>query len=237
MQAFPSRDFGCDRPLGPPASYQYTVTGSVALAAPAGRVLIRRPNSFAIRQVAVPIALNPGATSTEVRCARGGVIGADGAISGPSDQGFVDSTNGVVPLRLDRPGRWVVVARAKGFASTGDYFTPWSAPVTIRAVAPFDLDRVTFPDARGPHYQLRGEIEERTARGRVAVSIAPGRRGPFRSLGSARIRSNGTFVTRFTQRRARAGSYRIRYRFRGSATTAGGAVTQRVTITRRVFFG
>ena len=49
------------------------------------------------------------------------------------------------------PGDYVVVARAQ----SGDYYTAWSAPVTLKLIAPFDFMTRTFPDSRGPRYQVR----------------------------------------------------------------------------------
>ena len=234
VQSFLPNDHNCTAVAGAQI-VRYSVSASVALSPPAGRIRIRRPGSFSTRVVNVPIALNPGALAYEVRYARGGAIGPDGAIAGASSEGFVDRAKSVVPLRLTRPGRWVIVARAKGYSTSGQFFTPWSAPAVIRAVAPFDLDRVSFPDSRGPSYQLRGQIKERSARGSVSISIAPGRKGKFRSLGRAKIRRNGVFVKRFTVRQP--GAYRVRYRFAGSATTAKGQVVKRIRISRQVFFG
>lgn len=235
VQAFPADDVNCSTPVGPPVTTQFTINATVALAAPAGRLLVRGPNSLAIRAIPVAIDLNPGALTTEVRYARGGAIGPAGAITGPSEQGFADASTGTVTLRLREPGRYVIVARQKGRGGSGERFTPWSPAAVIAAVAPFDLRRVAFPDARGPRYTLRGEIREPTARGSVAVSLARGAGGRFRPLGRAKIRANGSFVKHFTERRF--GTYRLRYLFTGSATTAGGVIIQRISITRRVFFG
>lgn len=235
VQAFGSRDFSCARPLGPPVTAQYTVNAAITLGGPRGRVLIRRPNSFSTREVRVAVDQNPGALTTELRYARGGAIGPDGGISGPSQQGFVDRTTGTATLRLTRPGTYVVVARAQGFAGSGTFYSPWSAPIVIRAVAPFDLERVSFPDSRGPNYRLRGDIREASARGRVRVSIASGSRGRYRALGAARIGRGGVFTLGFTERTP--GVYRLRYAYAGSATVAGGTVVPKVRITRRFSFG
>jgi hypothetical protein len=235
VQAFGPRDFRCASPLGPPVTVQYTVSAGVALSGPRGRVLIRERNSFSTREIPITVALNPGASTTEVRVARGGVIGPDGGISGPSDELFVDRTTGIAALRLRAPGTYVVVARARGFSGSGTFYTPWSAPIVVKGVAPFDLDSVSFPDNRGPRYQLRGEVREETTRGRVRISIAPGSRGRFRPLATARVGGKGVFTARFTVRSP--GTYRVRYRYAGSATTAPGEVVQRVRITRTTFFG
>jgi hypothetical protein len=221
---------GCTTPAGAPTEFPYTIAAGVALGQPQSWVLSRQPNSISTNTHALPFNQNPGASLYEVRYARGGVIGPDGAISGPSGEGFVDRTTGTVPMRFDAPGTWVVVARAK----TDDFFTPWSAPVTVQVKAPFDLQTVTFPDSRGPTYKLRGIVREKAAAGRrVTVAIARGRKGgKFRRLGRAKIRRNGTFAMRFRVRRT--GRYRLRYTFRGSALMSGGAIVQSVQIRRRL---
>jgi hypothetical protein len=223
-------DTACARLTGT-AQYPYTVAAGVAIGQPQNWLLSREPNGLSPIQHEFQFALNPGATIYEVRYARGGAIGPDGAISGPSQEGFVDRTTSRVPLRFDAPGDWVVVARAKA----GDYFTPWSAPVRVRVKSPFDLQTITFPDRRGPRYSLRGVVRERAAAGRrVTVAIARGRKGGrFKRLGRAKVRRNGTFALRFTVRRT--GRYRLRYTFRGTGLVAKGTVIQRgIRIRRRL---
>ena len=210
----------------------YTVNAGTAVATPPGRALTRDPNSFLTKTYQLGVALNPGALTYEVRYARGGVVGPDGAISGPSSETFVDRNTGLADFRFDKPGRWLIVARAQ----KGSFFTPWSGAVNVNAVAPFDLERVSFPDARGPSYKLRGQVRERLARGRVTISIARGKKkGKFRRIGKAKINSQGRFTKRFTVRRT--GIYRLRYTYKGSSLVAGGRVTAQVRIRRRVFFG
>jgi hypothetical protein len=212
-------------------SYQVVIGAGVALAQPAGKLLTRRPNEVGAIEHQLPITLNPGALTDEIRYARGGVLGADGAISGPSQQAFVDPATGAVKLRLDAPGDYVVVARAQAFSQA---FTPWSAPVRFRAVAPFDF--VSAPscvDCRGPRYKLRGQLREKSARGKVTVKIARGKKGgKFRSVGKARVR-RGVFKKKLTINSP--GVYRARYIYKGSATIAPGKVTTQFRITRRFF--
>jgi hypothetical protein len=212
--------------------FQYTINAGTAVTGPPGKLLTRPANSFATNTHTLPVALNPGALTYEVRYALGGVVGPDGAISGPSAETYVDRTTGTAPFRFDKPGRYLIVARVKG----GDYYTPWSAPVTVTAVAPFDIQSVAFPDARGPSYKLRGQVRELAARGRVIVSAARGRKGgKYRRLGRARINSNGRFTLRFRLRRT--GIYRLRYTYKGSDLVNPGRVTEMVRVRRRVFFG
>ena len=110
--------------------FRYTINAGVGVAAPPGRALTRAPNGFITNTYRLGVALNPGASTYEVRYALGGVQGPDGAISGPSATTFVDRTTGLADFRFNKPGRWLIVARAQ----KGAYFTPWSAPVNVTAV-------------------------------------------------------------------------------------------------------
>ena len=214
------------------ATFRFTINAGVGIATPPGRALTRAPNGFITNTYKLGVALNPGASSYEVRYALGGVQGPDGAISGPSAETFVDRTTGLADFRFSKPGRWLIVARAK----SGDFYTPWSAPVNVTAVAPFDLERTSFPDARGPSYKVRGQVRERAARGKVTVYIARGKKkGKFRKIGKAKINSKGRFTKRFTVHKT--GVYRMRYTYKGSSLVAGGKVTEQIRIRRRVFFG
>jgi hypothetical protein len=235
VQTYGSSDFNCQTPVGAPTTAAFSIGAGTAVTAPAGRVLIREANSFSRTPVVLPVALNPGALSHEVRFAANGVVGPDGAISGPSDSTSVDRTTGTAQLSLSDPGRYVVVARAQGFSSsTGQFFTPWSPPVVVNAVAPFDIASSRTLDSRGPSYRISVKLREESARGRVFLSYRRGSRGRFRSLGSARLSSKGSFRKRFTIRRT--GTYQMRFRFRGSTTVAAGTVVQRFRVSRRVVF-
>ena len=211
---------------------QYVVNGSSGVTPPPTRVLTRRPNSFVTNTYNLGIALNPGAISYEIRYARNGAIGPDGGISGASTPAFVDTSSGLAPFRFDKPGRYVAVARA----GRGGFFSPWSGAAVINAVAPFDLERVTFPDSRGPTYKLRGTVRERSARGsRVTIFIArKWKGGKYRRLGRAKVNSKGRFTKRFRQ--SGYGKHRLRYTFKGNKLVARGRVTQKVTIRKRFFF-
>ena len=236
VMSYAANDFGCTTPVGL-SQVPFTINAGVSLGAPRGRQLIRSAGSFSRRDINVPIALNPGALSHEIRYKRNGRIGPDGGIMGASQEAFADAARSLVPLRLDKPGRWVVVARAKGYSgsnSTGQFFTAWSAPIVIRAIAPFDILTASFPDSRGPSYSARVRLREPSARGVVQVSIAPGRRGgTFRELGPARLGKDGVFLKRFTV--AAPGVYRLRFTRKATATMAGGVITRPITISRRFF--
>ena len=216
-------------------NYQFSINASVALTAPAGPVLTRQPNSFVTNTLQIPVALNPGALGHELRVARGGVLAPDGSISGPSDEVFADTTTGTAAVRLQEPGTYLMVGRAKGYTgAVGQFFSPWSAPITIRALAPFDFSSApTCTDCRGPRYKLRGQLREKSAGGKVTIKLARGNKGgKFRSIGTAKIR-NGKFTKKFTLNKP--GTYRAKYVYKGSATIAPGTVTTKFRITRRFF--
>jgi hypothetical protein len=218
-----------------PATYAFSVNASTALTPPTGAFLTRQPNSFSTIGYQVPIALNPGALTHEVRMAAGGVIAPDGSISGASTELFADRATGLISTSFREPGTYVMVARAKGYSGgAGQFFSPWSAPITLRVFAPFDFAGSTsFPDSRGPRYKLRATLREKAATGKVKISMARGGKGKFRSIGKARIR-RGVIKKSFTQHRT--GKYRLRFRYKGNKSVAPGTITQKIRITRRVFF-
>jgi hypothetical protein len=208
--------------------YQFTIGASVAVGQPAGPALTRQPNSFVTNTQALDFNPNPGASSYEIRYAKGGVIAPDGSISGVSQTAYVDSTTGKVQISAREPGDYVVVARARG----GDYYTPWSPPITLKLMAPFDFSDVRAVDSIGPSYKLRGTLRETSAAGgRVTVAIAKGKKGKrFRTLGKPKINSKGVWQLRFKVRKH--GYYRVRYSFKGSATVVRGAIYETVRIRR-----
>ena len=213
------------------ATYQYNVGAGTAITPPSGNVLTRKPNSYSTRTYQVPVAINPGALSTRLDYALGASVGPDGAIAGPSTEVFVDRTTGLAQVSFKSPGTYTLVAHALGYSGA---FTPWSAPVSVRAFAPFDFVATpSFPDDRGDSYKLRGIVREKAARGsKVRISLARGNKGGrFHSIGKAKIRRGGKITKRFTIRNP--GKYRLKYRFKGNAKVLPGTYVQKFTITRR----
>ncbi len=209
---------------------QWTVAASVALVAPAGPLFTRAQSSFSTIAQQLDFVQNPGAGSYEIKFAKGGVVLPDGSISSPAlKDGFLNRATGKVEIiGASEPGDYVMVARAK----SGDYYTAWSAPVTMKLIAPFDFSTRSFPDQRGPRYSVRGTVREPSAAGsRVTVAAAKGKKGKrFRTLGKAKINSKGVFKLKFTIRKR--GTYRLRYSFRGNATVARGTIYEVVRIRR-----
>ncbi len=233
LTQYANGDGNCSKaPTGPAQTFSYTVAAAVTLTGPAGRVLIRTADTFTALPVLLPITLSPGALSYEVQYAKGAVLGPDGAITGPSQSGSVDTTTGSVSLRLTEPGTYTVVARQKGYStSSGNFYTPWTAPVTVRALVPSDLSTLSFVDALGPNFQISGYMRESALAGeRLTISLARGTKGVYRTIARPRVRADRSFRFRFIQRRY--GTYRLRIRFKGSATVAGGSTVRLIRVRR-----
>lgn len=217
-------DTACVTPVGAPEVYRFTVAGAVTLQRRSPFV-IREPDSAARLPLALPIDLNPGAATTEVRFAKDASIRRDGAIRGRSGTGRVDTTSGTAVLTFRTPGVYTVVARAERDGAA----TPWSRPVRIRAMAPFDLGRVRFTDTTGPSFRIEGRVRDRNASGRVSVAIGIGPSGPFQPIGgSSRIGRDGRFFANFRARAA--GVYRLRFTYAGNRLVARGVYVRRFRV-------
>lgn len=229
------KDTTCKTPTGT-TTFQYTVNAGVALGGPpAPRVLIRQPNSFVTQPVVLPFTPNPGSTRNEIRYGLNAVLGPDGGITSLSSEGFVDSATGTVPLRITTPGRYTAVARTGAISGAGPFYSPWSAPVSFDAVAPFDISSARTTDSRGPRYRIRVQLGEKTATGKVSIAIARGSKGgKYKSYGSAKIGRDGVFAKRFTLRKT--GTYRMRFKYKGSATVAGGTIVSKFRVSKRFVF-
>jgi hypothetical protein len=103
----------------------------------------------------------------------------------------------------------------------------------IRAFAPFDLQRFSWSDSRGPSYRFSATIRATGANGRVSIAIGRGSKGKYRSLGSVKITKH-RFSKRF--KLSKIGKYRIRFKYKGNSTVAPGYEIHKFEITRRVVF-
>lgn len=222
---------------GTPTSTQtlpFTITASTAITSPPTAQLTRKPGSFLTNTVQLPIDLNPGALSTDAYVALNVPANADGSLPGTPTPLFPDSATRTVGVRLDKgPGVYVIAARAKGFTGTnGQFFSPWATPASIRAFAPFDLKSFRWTDSRGPSYRFHATIMETSATGKVNVAIGRGKKGKYKSFGTAKIRQHA-FSKRF---RLTPGKWRIRFKYKGNSTVAGGFEVRTFQITRHTFF-
>ncbi len=221
-------DIPCTKPVRS-ETYTWNVASSVAIAPPAPTLLTRLANSYTTITQLFNFTPNPGTTSYEIKYAKGATVNPDGSLNSPALQdGFYDSTTGKVQLIGARdPGVYTIVARAR----SGAYYSPWSPPATFTLQVPFDISSRTFPDSRGPSYQVRATLGSPAAAGsRVTVAVAKGKKGKrFRTLGKPKINSKGQVTLRFHLAR---GTYRMRYSFKGNAVMTRGTVYDVIRITR-----
>jgi hypothetical protein len=214
----------------------FTITASTAITPPPTAELTRRPGFATINTVALPIDLNPGALSTDVFVERNVVPNSDGSLPGAPTPLTPDPSTRTVTVSLDQgPGIYVVAAHAKGYTGSlnPQAFGPWATPAAIRAFAPFDLQKFTWTDGKGPSYRFSAVIRATGASGRVNIAVGRGTKGKYKSLGTAKI-SKHKFSKRF--RLTHVGKYRIRFKYKGNATVAGGYEIHKFEITRRVVF-
>jgi hypothetical protein len=223
---------GCSGTPKSTMTFTIALNASVAInVASPSKVLMREPGGTSITHP-IPVAQNPGALSTQLHYARNAVLGPDGGIAGASERTYVDAATGQAKITFFQPGTYTLVAHAEAF--TSGFFSPWSAPVTLRVFAPFEFSGgVSFPDSRGPVYKLRATLRDKGGKGKVKILMARGwKGGKFRSIGKAKIRGRVIKKT-FTQHQT--GKYRIRYVYKGSKLIAPGTITQKITIRRRFF--
>jgi hypothetical protein len=235
VSTFASGDTNCATPTGT-QPLPFTITASTAITSPPIAQLTRQPGTTIVNTVTLPIDLNPGALSTEAFVERNLPPNPDGSLPGTPVQVFPDTTTKTVAIRLDQgPGTYFVAARAKGYTGlmNPQSFGPWATPAQIRAFAPFDLQKFSWTDSRGPSYRFSAVIRATGATGRVNVAVGRGSKGKYRSLGTAKIRKH-----RFSKRLrlTKVGKYRIRFKYKGNTTVAGGFEVHKFEITRRVVF-
>lgn len=214
----------CDVQAGAAQTYAYTQASAVSLVAPAEVVLLRAANSTVVKPVALPLTRLPGGL-VEARFARNGNVTATGGIAGGGAPATVDGSGTTVSFVPREPGSYLVVARQ----AVASFATPWSAPAVVRTVAPFDLERVSFPDTGGPVYRVRGVVREpAAAKGTVTVAVARGSRGgSFKGSKDVTVASDGSFTARF---RAASGTNRIRVTFGGNDLVVRGEQIVRFSV-------
>jgi hypothetical protein len=227
-------DATCARPLTT-ETYTFTIASSAAITPPPGPFLTRAVNSFHTNTLSLPIQTNPGATGYDVQYGLGSPVNPDGSLGGSPQSGYVNTTTGTIDLTFTTPGTYTVVYRAHN----GDYGSPWSAPVNVVALVPFEVLGVSWPDSRGPSYLLRGTVTDRNIRGRISLALARkgkhNKYGSYKSLGKTTVSSRSTFSKRFTERRT--GTYRLRIHYAGSAIAPARTVYYtNIRITRRLFY-
>ena len=227
----------CNTQAGPTQFAVYGIEASVPFGQQRGMIMTRSPGSLTTTPHAIPIGINPGALSTEVYYARNGALLADGSLA-PTParrQLAVATATETVPTRFDKPGRWVIVARALGFGGVlGTYYSPWTK-LEVDVHAPFDLKRIALTDSRGPSYRISAQVREFSAWGTVEMSVARGDKGGrYRSLGPVKIVDH-RISKRFTL--SRPGRYRLKFVYKGTRLIAGGFQIKRIEVSRKILIG
>jgi hypothetical protein len=216
VTTFAATDTGCTLPLGPATSFGFTIAGRVVLGS-TSRFVMRDPGRPGrIKPLALPVDADPGSQTREVRFAANAKLRRDGSIRGRSVRAPFKA--GSVSLRFPAPGDYTVVARD---AADG-VETPWSAPVRIHVVTPFDVTSVRYTDTTGPVFRALARAIPGTT-GVVRAALARGN-GSFEPLGRARVDGAGAFGARFTVRTA--GSYRLRFSYGGNGRVTRGEVVR-----------
>ena len=213
----------------------FTINGGIGLTGPPKAVLIRNPGKLFTNRLTLPVNLNPGAISNELFYGHNSPVNPDQSLAAPAGQIYGNTTTGTVDVPLDKgPGTYQLAGHAKGYNPAGDVFTPWAPVVQWQAFAPFDVKKLSFPDSRGPSYRIRATFNEVTVTGRVSTALARGTKGgKYRSLGSVKV-SKHSVTKRF--RATKAGVYRLRFKYKGNASVAGGYEVDKIRITRRISF-
>jgi hypothetical protein len=219
----------CDGKVARTATFTWSVGAGGQIAPPAPTMLTRQPNSFSTITQQFNFAGNPGASGYEIKYAKGAGVNPDGSLNAPAPKdGYVNNTTGKVELIGARePGPYTIVARAR----IGQYYSPWSPPATFNLIAPFDISSRSFPDSRGPSYQVRATLGDAVAAGsRVTIAVAKGKKGKrFKTLGKPKINSKGQVKLRF---RLKVGTYRMRYSFKGNSVMSRGSWYETIRIRR-----
>lgn len=220
VTVFAAGDVGCTTPAGPAAGFPFTIAGRVVLDPAVTRFVLRDRGSATRKRLTLPVNADPGSQTREVRFAANARLRRDGSIRGRSLRAPYRSGNAT--LLFPAPGSYTVVARD---AADG-VDTPWSDPLRIQVVTPFDLLALRYTDTSGPVFRAFARAPL-GATGVVRVALARGS-GPFLGLGRARIDAEGAFGARF--RAEIAGTYRLRFRYTGNDLVTRGTITRRFQV-------
>jgi hypothetical protein len=212
-------------------NFTLVIAASVSLTGPASPVFYRDPGG-APKNFSFSYDLNPGATAYQFTWAYGARFGAGGAITGEyPKEDFGERRQGGPTGKLES----VVFPRAGvvsivGAAEANDTRSPFSAPVTLKLIGPFDWSQtpgITGGTSAAP--VIGGQVYEPGAIGKkVAVLLARGS-GKFKALVTRTVPASRTIS--FKVKRPR-GKYRLRYVFKGADLVAAGAWTQTLTVGR-----
>ncbi len=219
VTVFGPGDIACAAPPASLTAFDYAIAGRVGLG-PLERFVRRDVGSRVRKRLALPVSVDPGSQTREVRFAADARLRRDGSIRGRSLR--APYRDGSASMLCPAPGIYTVVARdaADGIA------TPWSDPLRIRVVTPFDLFALRYTDTAGPVFRAFARAPA-GATGVVRASLARDS-GGFVPLGRARIDAESAFGVRF--RADTAGRYRLRFTYAGNRLVARGVYVRRFRV-------
>jgi hypothetical protein len=218
-------DFSCE---GTATTQNFTVViaASVTLTGPPSPLLYRDPGKGE-KDFTFTYDVNPGAERYLIAWAYNPTFGPTGAVSGADyqERGLTGPFGPVTDIRFKHAGTVSVVAAAQ---SMFEVSSPFSAPVTLKLIGPFDWSSTPgITSSRGRTYTIGGEIAEPGVVGKkVSVLLAKGK-GKFKSFTSKTIPSSRKFSFKIKKPR---GKYRLKYVFMGADLVAAGAYTQTFTV-------
>jgi hypothetical protein len=212
-------------------NFTFVIAASVALTGPASPLLYRDPGGSS-KDLTFSFDLNPGAGSYQFAWAYDANFGANGAIVGDYPKGdygerAVGLANGTLDdLRFPRAGTVSIVAAAQA----GNGTSPFSAPVTLKLIGPFDWSETPgFTGGRGATHVIGAQVFEPGVVGKkVSVLLAKGS-GKFKPFVSKTIPLTRNLSFKIKKPR---GKYRLKYVFKGADFVAAGAWTQSLKIKR-----
>ncbi len=210
-------------------NFTFVIAASVTLTGPASPLLYRDPAQGAI-DFTFNYDINPGADSYGLAWAYNAQFGANGAIVGdyPKDDygerggGLVDGN--IDEIRFPHPGNVSVVAAAQA----GNGTSPYSAPVTLKLMGPFDWSESPgITGGRGKTHVIGAQVFEPGVVGKKVSVLLAKRSGKFKPFVSKTIPSSRNLSFKIKKPR---GKYRLKYVFAGAEFVTPGAWTQNLKI-------
>lgn len=210
-------------------NFTFVIAASVTLTGPASPLLYRDPGGGA-KDLTFTYDINPGVGTYRFAWAYDATFGANGAIVGDYPKDDYGERGGGLPdgklddLRFPRAGNVSVVATAQA----GNGTSPYSAPVTLKLVGPFDWSETPgFTGGRGRTHVIGAQVSEPGVVGKKVSVLLAKRSGKFKPFVSKTIPS--TRKLSFKVKKPR-GKYRLKYVFAGAEFVAPGAWTQSLKI-------
>lgn len=232
LVTFGADDFNCENPTL--QSFSLVINASVTLSGLTSPLLFRDPGDSS-KDLAVKYDVNPGASRYFFAWAFDAKFGPGGEIIGeyPKDsygeRSFGGPTGTWSDLRFTHTGVVSIVAAAETIVGNR---SPFSAPLTVKLIAPFDWSSTPgITGGRVGRLRIEGEVYEPTVVGnKVSVLMAKGS-GKFKPFLSVTIPASRKFGFKFKPKKP--GKYRLQYVYKGSEFMVPGTWAQTIKINKR----